>query len=128
MKRAVNIMMSNPQTLSLDDDLDSAILKMREKNLTAIPVVDQKGKVKGILTEQGLVQAFVMHKANEIESSKLSEYTMVFAKPIVADAGDSAMVLIRKLASPNSGQMIVQDEKGALLGIINPLGILSALL
>ncbi len=128
MKRAVNIMLSNPLTLTLDDDIDTAIRLMKEENLTAVPVVDRERKVQGILTEQGLVQAFVMLRANEVKSSKLSAHTMVFEKPIVADASDSAMALIRKLAAPNSGQMIVQDEKGALLGMISPLGILTALL
>ena len=50
-----NIMQANPFTLSADDAVAQAVIHMAGRRIGCIPIIDQKREVKGILTNQEIV-------------------------------------------------------------------------
>ena len=53
------IMTKNPLTVAPYFTLQDALLVMRKKKVGALPVVDEQGKVKGIMSTRDLLRAFV---------------------------------------------------------------------
>jgi acetoin utilization protein AcuB len=54
-----DIMTKNPVTVSPSQTLEDALLMMQKIRVGAFPVVDQKGKVIGIISRQDLMRAFI---------------------------------------------------------------------
>lgn len=54
-----DIMTKNPVTVSPSQTLEDALLMMQKVRVGAFPVVDQKGKVIGIISRQDLMRAFI---------------------------------------------------------------------
>ncbi len=54
-----NIMTGNPVTVSPTQTLEDALLMMQDLNVGAFPVVDQEGRLKGIISVRDLMRAFV---------------------------------------------------------------------
>lgn len=52
-----NCMTKNPFTLRQEETLDQAILAMAEKKYGCIPVVDDNGLLKGIMTQLDIIRA-----------------------------------------------------------------------
>lgn len=57
--RVKNIMTKNPVTISLTQTLEDALILMHKVRVGAFPVVDREGKLKGIITKQDLLRAFI---------------------------------------------------------------------
>ena len=54
-----DIMTANPVTISPTQTLEDALLMMQNLKVGAFPVVDQEGKLKGIISVRDLMRAFV---------------------------------------------------------------------
>jgi acetoin utilization protein AcuB len=54
-----DIMTSNPYTINIDDSLEKAAIRMLEKRVEGLPVVDDKNKVVGIITETDIFKALI---------------------------------------------------------------------
>jgi acetoin utilization protein AcuB len=54
-----DIMTPNPYTINIDDSLEKAAIRMLEKKVEGLPVVDDKNKVVGIITETDIFKALV---------------------------------------------------------------------
>jgi acetoin utilization protein AcuB len=52
-------MTRNPFTISPENTLEDALLLIHKKGFGALPVVDQQGKLKGIITTRDLIRAFI---------------------------------------------------------------------
>ncbi len=52
-------MTKNPVTISPTQTLEDALLMMQKIRVGAFPVVDKAGKLKGIITKQDLMRAFI---------------------------------------------------------------------
>ncbi len=52
-------MTKNPVTISPTQTLEDALLMMQKIRVGAFPVVDKEGKLKGIITKQDLMRAFI---------------------------------------------------------------------
>ena len=54
-----DIMTPDPTTVSLSDTIQDALLMLQEKKVGALPVVDEQGFLKGIISVRDLLRAFV---------------------------------------------------------------------
>ncbi len=54
-----DIMTPNPFTINIEDSLEKAALKMLEKKVEGLPVVDEQGNVAGIVTETDIFKALI---------------------------------------------------------------------
>ncbi len=57
--KVADVMTANPTTISPADTLQDALLLIQEKRVGAFPVVDQEGKLKGIISVRDLLRAFI---------------------------------------------------------------------
>jgi len=57
--RVADVMTKNPITISCMDTLEDAILLMHRTRKGALPVVDDQGKVMGIISTRDLMRAFI---------------------------------------------------------------------
>ncbi len=55
MLKAKNIMTTDPVTLSIDDDVTTAATLLLEKRINGVPVLDDSGKLAGVLCQSDLV-------------------------------------------------------------------------
>jgi acetoin utilization protein AcuB len=54
-----DVMTPNPVTIGLDSTLQDALLLVRDHRVGAFPVVDETGKLRGILSDSDLLRAFI---------------------------------------------------------------------
>ncbi|MCA1743742.1 MAG: CBS and ACT domain-containing protein [Desulfonatronovibrio sp.] len=54
-----DIMTANPFTINVEDSLERAAIKMLEKKVEGLPVVNENNKVEGIITETDIFKALV---------------------------------------------------------------------
>ncbi|HTZ17381.1 MAG TPA: CBS domain-containing protein [Dissulfurispiraceae bacterium] len=57
--KVIDVMTKNPITISCMDTLEDAILLMHRTRKGALPVVDEQGKVIGIISNRDLMRAFI---------------------------------------------------------------------
>jgi len=57
--KIIDIMTPDPVTASLSDTIQDALLLIQEKKVGALPVVDEQGMLKGIISVRDLLRAFV---------------------------------------------------------------------
>jgi len=57
--KIIDIMTPDPVTASLSDTIQDALLLIQEKKVGALPVVDEQGVLKGIISVRDLLRAFV---------------------------------------------------------------------
>lgn len=57
-KKLSEVMTKNPKTLGPDDSLDKVVSFMSDKNFKRVPIVDEAGKVVGIITRSNVIKAF----------------------------------------------------------------------
>ncbi len=57
--RVADIMTPDPTTISPEDTIQDALLMIQDKRVGAFPVVDNFGRLKGIISVRDLLQAFI---------------------------------------------------------------------
>jgi len=72
VKRAQSWFIENPFTLGPEDTVSDALKLMNEKGISGIPIVDEKGKLLGIVTKRDLLfEGESQRKLKEIMTTKL---------------------------------------------------------
>ncbi len=116
VKRSESAMIIDPITLKVDATVGDAKRLMRENRIGGIPIVDEKGKLAGILTNRDL-------RFEEVMQRKVSEI-MTKDNLITAPEGTdlkSAEIILRKTKVE---KLPVVDGSGKLIGLITYRDIL----
>ena len=71
-----DIMTRNPLTIHPDDTIEKAAIIMHDRKIGGLPVVDDKGKLVGILTEQDIFDALI-----NITGARQSKYRVCVIIP-----------------------------------------------
>ncbi|HET9185693.1 MAG TPA: CBS domain-containing protein [Solirubrobacterales bacterium] len=150
MKTAAEIMDADIPSLRLEDDARSAIDTLAKTDLGALPVVDEGGKVVGIVSESDLVLSeeesdlHLPHYLNImggilfVGSMKGFEERLekAFAtgvdelmtpEPVVVHTYESADRVAKKIADKHHNHLPVVDEDGRLAGMVTRADALAAL-
>jgi CBS domain-containing protein len=150
MKTAAEIMDADVPTVSSDADARAAIELLAKTDMGAIPVIDAERKVVGIVSESDLVIAdeeadlHLPHYLNVMGgivfvgsmkgfeerlekafATRVSE--LMTADPVVADAGEGAEAVARKIAEEHHNHLPVVDGEGRLAGMVTRADALAAL-
>ena len=67
----VNEAIREVQPLSADDSVGVAVLRILEKNVPALPVVDEKGKYAGVFGEREFMEALFPGYMKELRSARM---------------------------------------------------------
>lgn len=110
VKRSRSIMIKQPVTLSPEDKLCDAIEIMEKYSISGVPVVDEKGKLTGILTRRDII--FEEGRAKKIECLMTKEGL------VTAPVGTS-IDKAKKIFKKNKIEKLpIVDKKGKLKGLI----------
>jgi CBS domain-containing protein len=150
MKTAADMMDADVPTVTPADDARTAIDLLSKTDLGAIPVVDEDGKVVGIVSESDLVLSdeeadlHLPHYLNimggivfvgsmkgfeerleKAFATKVSD--LMTPDPIVAKTYESADRVARQIAEKHHNHLPVVDEDGRLAGMVTRADALAAL-
>jgi CBS domain-containing protein len=150
MKTAAEIMNRDVPTVTPDDDARTAIDLLSKTDLGAVPVVDEEGKVVGIVSESDLIlgeeesELHLPHYLNimggivfvgsmkgfeerleKAFATKVSE--LMTPDPIVVHTYENADRVAKKIAESHHNHLPVVDEDGRLAGMVTRADALAAI-
>ena len=113
--KAKDLMTADPGTCGPTDDIEQALTIMDTHECGAVPVVDPKGRVVGIVTDRDIL--FGARK----EGGRLSGLTVepcMTKAPVTVREDESAEEVIRTMTRERVRRVPVVDRDGTLRGII----------
>lgn len=120
--KAKDVMTYNVATLHQSQKMSQAKEIMRLKKISGIPIVDQKGKVVGIISIDDIIRCLENHELSVGVSQYMTERViMVYEdQPIIE--------ILKKFKRNKYGRFPVVDQEQVLQGIITPGDIMVKLL
>lgn len=130
-ERAADVMTPNPTTISARDSLTQAALVMTEHDHKRLPVVDEAGRLVGMLSRSDLLQTVANTFASSSEvlpgtiltTAKTVGEVMIRDVPTVTPETPLAETLDRILSTPRR-RVIVVDQDRRVVGIVSDGDIL----
>jgi len=139
-KMVSEVMTREVVTLSADDSVAQAWLKMLDTLIKAMPVVDAQGGVIGMLTDEDLLERagaqqrlavaqrfgadILQEELARLRQSALTVADVMTRPVITTQATDSLGVAAARMAKAGIKRLPVVDENGKLLGILSRVDIL----
>jgi len=103
----------------------SASMIMQRRNFRHLPVVDEKGRIMGMISAQDIIDSlnFVLSKPDlmtkeVIESLEIPVERIMVYNSVCVEPGDGLSEITKKMTFHNLGGMPVVDEQGVVRGII----------
>jgi CBS domain-containing protein len=144
-------MHADPPSVRVDTDVESLLRLMREHELRSVPVVDEHGRVVGIVSEADLVirdEDADLHLPHHIDLwggviflEPIKHYEerlrrafaatvsgMMTADPVTVMAQDSVRDAAHLIAERGHNRLPVVDRDGHLVGVVTRADVLEALL
>jgi IMP dehydrogenase len=106
VKRSESGMIVNPITLRADNTIQEALKLVREKGISGLPIVDEQGRLVGILTNRDL--RFAGNLSDRIS-------TIMKSKGLITAAEDITMAEAKKLLHINRIEKLPVVDKGNFL-------------
>jgi CBS domain-containing protein len=112
--------MSLPETISTDTDIGKARVMMREKNISRLPVIDDKNRLSGIVTIFDLLKAVKQRDRMSFYSMAAEKETMMGVpvstimdkKPITVDRNNSLNEIVNLIDKHKiDGVIVLEDEQ-----------------
>ena len=122
--RAEDVMTVPPVTAKPDDSIKDVAMTMRKNKVGSVLVVDEEGKLRGIITEHDLVYACSegWHPENRQAWEVMTE------DPITVTPDTDIVEVIKKMRNANIRHIPVVDENGKPLGMISARDLLDFVL
>lgn len=127
------LMTPDPYVVTEGVELLAAMELMREHDIRQLPVVDEDGRLVGIVTDRDLRQALSPHLYTENETGQdvLDAYDTVgevmVGEPMTVMPDDGLEEVVDILLSTKVGGLPVVDLENAPIGIVTYLDVLAVL-
>jgi len=120
------IMVYNPLYTSPDEKISKTELLMLRKNINGLPVVDEKKKVIGIITQRDIRLA---RFAISLESSKTIDKNLMTPEPYIVKENDTIKKALEIMFENNIERLpVVKERSDELIGLVLEKMILKKLL
>lgn len=103
----------------------TAAMIMQRRNFRHLPVVDEKGRIMGMISAQDIIDSlnFVLSKPDlmtkeVLESLEIPVERIMVYNSVCVEPGDGLAEITKKMTFHNLGGMPVIDEQGVVRGII----------
>ena len=116
-----DIMRKKLETIEEMASVQEAAKKMKDKNVSSLVVVDEKGKPQGLLTERDLVRKVCI---DDIHTSTVTNKEIMSSPLITIDSKSSPSIAADMMLQNNVRHLLVVDDKYDVnkpIGIITPL-------
>ncbi len=118
VKRSESGMIENPITMKPDNTIFEALQLVKEKGISGLPIVDEEGKLTGLLTNRDI-------RYNTSPSQKIKE--LMTSKNLITAEENISMEDAKKLLHSNKIEKLpVVDKQGYLKGLITLKDIVKA--
>lgn len=116
-----DIMRKKLETIEEMASVQDAAKKMKDKNVSSLVVVDEKGKPQGLLTERDLVRKICI---DDIHTSTVTNKEIMSSPLITIDSQSLPLIAADMMLQNNVRHLLVVDDKYDVnkpIGIITPL-------
>ena len=116
-----DIMRKKLETIEEMASVQEAAKKMKDKNVSSLVVVDEKGKPQGLLTERDLVRKICI---DDIHTSTVTNKEIMSSPLITIDSQSLPSIAADMMLQNNVRHLLVVDDKYDVnkpIGIITPL-------
>ncbi len=108
----------NPITVRPDDEIRVVAALLTSRRIKGVPVVDDSGRLVGIITQADIVRALAEGKTD----ARVRDY---MSSPVITIREDEDLLkAIRVMSERGIGRLVVVDEAGRLVGIVTRTDIL----
>ena len=109
-------------TIEESDSIQNSAVKMRDKKVSSLLVVDSAGKPTGLVTERDLVRKVCI---NDVRTSQVKNKEIMSAPLITIDSKSSPSIAADLMLKNNVRHLLVVDDNSEnvnkLIGMITPL-------
>ena len=116
--RAAEIMSRDLVVARLGDSLLEVAEKLLERNIRAMPVVDDRGVLVGLVNSNHVARAFLEGRVD----ARVEDFFE--RNVVVAGEGADILDLMRSMASRRTGRVVIVDGAGRPIGIVTRTDIL----
>ena len=116
------LMRKNVFTIKESDTIQNSAMKMKDKKVSSLLVVDSGGKPTGLVTERDLVRKVCI---NDVRTTEVKNKEIMSAPLITIESNSSPSIAADLMLKHNVRHLIVVDGKSKdtskLVGMITPL-------
>jgi predicted transcriptional regulator len=116
-RTAADIMTHLVLTLSPDTDIGVAMHALLKKKTPEAPVVDQSGKLVGMLSETDCLRVICAEAFEGMPRGKVSDYMNRDVETI--QAGTCVCDIVNRFLDNSFRRLLVQDDKGDVVGLVS---------
>jgi CBS domain-containing protein len=120
MKTIRDVMQSDPIQIRRDGALHHALELLIENQISGLPVVDEAGRLVGVLSEKDLLKIFDGRDAHTVES--------LMSRDPVSVSVDDQLVDVVDILMANDFRRVFIHEGGRLAGLVSRSDLMPALL
>jgi CBS domain-containing protein len=120
MKTIRDVMQPDPIQIRPDGALHRVLELLIENQISGLPVVDETGRLVGVVTEKDLLKIFYEPDARTVES--------LMSRDPVSISADDPLVDVVDLLMANDFRRIFIHEDGRLTGLISRSDLMPAIL
>ena len=124
-KTAVKELMTYPEVIKKDDELGKARMIMRQANISRLPVVDESGKIAGIVTAYDLLKAIKprermnwLSMASEMDRISRTPISVVMSKTVPMIKADESLSSVAKKMLKKNYSGVVITKNSMPIGIV----------
>lgn len=116
-------MRKNLITIEESASVQEAAIKMKDKNVSSLVVIDEISRPLGLITERDLVRKACTH---DVSTSKLMNKEIMSSPLITIESKSSASEAVDMMLKNNVRHLLVVDSKSSE-GLNKPIGIVTPL-
>jgi CBS domain-containing protein len=121
--RVADVMTLDPITVPMDATIERAEDLMRRNRVTGLPVVDEGGRLVGVISQTDIlyldvpaVQALIRHRERGVRVGEVMS-----APPVTIDAGASARDAAIRMHDQHIHRLVAIDDHGRPAGVISAM-------
>ena len=121
--RVADVMTIDPITVPMDATIERAEDLMRRNRVTGLPVVDEGGRLVGVISQTDIlyldvpaVQALIRHRERGVRVGEVMS-----APPVTIDAGASARDAAIRMHDQHIHRLVAIDDHGRPAGVISAM-------
>ncbi|MEM5820090.1 MAG: CBS domain-containing protein [Candidatus Aenigmatarchaeota archaeon] len=122
--KAKDIMSKNIIFARPDETIKEVSLKMLKNKISGLPIIDNSGKIVGIISQTDIVKLSEKYNEKELEKLKVKEIIKRKRRLIVARENTSIKRLIKLMIKYDISRIPIVDKEYKVIGIVSKLDIL----
>lgn len=122
--KAKDIMSKNIIFARPDETIKEVSLKMLKNKISGLPIIDNSGKIVGIISQTDIVKLSEKYNEKELEKLKVNEIIKRKRRLIVARENTSIKRLIKLMIKHDISRIPIVDKEYKVIGIVSKLDIL----